>query len=72
MQTTKKTTTTTDNSADSSPFLKGEVMAIAPRGIHKDTCKKYSYEIGENEKGQTVHIANYKDSNGKIVGQKIR
>ena len=65
MQTTKKTT-------NNHSFLKGEVMPIAPRGIHKDTCKKYSYEVGANEKGETVHIANYKDSNGKIVGQKIR
>lgn len=65
-------TNATKKPTNNTNFLKGQVLPIAPRGIHKDTCKKYSYEIGENEKGEIVHIANYKDSNGKVVGQKIR
>tara|TARA_R100001594_G_scaffold148645_2_gene204327 strand:- start:717 stop:2327 length:1611 start_codon:yes stop_codon:yes gene_type:complete len=64
----KKPTTT----ANSIPFIMGEVLPIAPRGIHLDTCLKYCYEVGENEKGEPVHCANYKDDDGRIIGQKIR
>lgn len=53
-------------------YLKGEASPLPARGIHLDTCKKYNYKVGKNEKGQWVHIANYIDDDGKIIGQKIR
>ena len=52
--------------------LKGEASPLPARGIHLDTCKKYNYKVGKNEKGEWVHIANYIDDDGKVIGQKIR
>ena len=45
--------------------LKGEASPLPARGIHLDTCKKYNYKVGKNEKGEWVHIANYIDDDGK-------
>jgi twinkle protein len=53
-------------------FLKGEAKAIAPRGLHLETCKKYKYHIGVNDFGKTVHIANYYDKDYNLIGQKHR
>tara|TARA_Y100000589_G_scaffold11984_1_gene9816 strand:+ start:24574 stop:26187 length:1614 start_codon:yes stop_codon:yes gene_type:complete len=52
-------------------FLYGDLLPIAPRGIHLDTCKKYGYYVGDY-KGERVHIANYRNFEGELVGQKIR
>ena len=52
-------------------LLKGEVQALKTRGISLDTCKKFSYQIGEH-KGEKVQIANYCNSVGQVVAQKIR
>ena len=52
-------------------FIYGDLLPIAPRGIHLDTCKKYGYYVG-NFRGKTVHIANYRNFDGELVGQKIR
>lgn len=52
-------------------FLYGDLLPIAPRGIHLDTCKKYGYYVGDYN-GQRVHIANYRNFEGELVGQKIR
>jgi len=52
-------------------FIYGDLLPIAPRGIHLDTCKKYGYYVG-NYRGKTVHIANYRNFDGELVGQKIR
>ena len=45
-------------------LLKGEVQALKTRGISLDTCKKFSYQIGEH-KGEKVQIANYCNSVGR-------
>ena len=55
-----------------SEFLFGECLPIAPRGIHLDTCQKYGYYVGDDEYGNRVHIANYRNFEGELVGQKIR
>ena len=52
-------------------FVQGKFMDIAPRGIDKDTCVKYSYQIGELN-GKPCHIANYRNMDGAQVAQKYR
>ena len=57
-----------DNSMD---FVEGNFLALASRGISEDTCRKWDYCIGEVA-GQPVQVANYKDSSGQRIAQKIR
>jgi len=52
-------------------FVQGKFMDITPRGIDKDTCVKYSYQIGELN-GKPCHIANYRNMDGAQVAQKYR
>ena len=51
--------------------VSGRVQAIPNRKLDEATCKHWGYEIGEY-KGKPCHIANYKDSQGRTVAQKIR
>lgn len=48
-----------------------ETYGAAKRGIREDTGLKYNYGIG-TYMGQRVHVANYYDEQGKLVGQKLR
>ena len=52
-------------------FVEGEVVSLNARGITEDTCRKWDYKVGDLG-GQKVQIANYKDSSGSRVCQKIR
>ena len=52
--------------------IKGAFEPIADRGLHVDVCRKYSYYIGDDTYGNEVHIANFRDDSGNILGQKIR
>ena len=52
-------------------FVEGEIANLNARGITEETCRKWDYRIGEDA-GQPVQVANYKDSSGKRVAQKIR
>ena len=52
-------------------FVEGEATNLKARGISLDTCRKWDYCIGDVG-GQPVQIANYKDSSGQRVAQKIR
>ncbi|WP_422048086.1 DnaB-like helicase C-terminal domain-containing protein [Shimia sp.] len=58
-------------SAKSSPLLRGSPQALAKRGITEETCKKWGY-IRAEFNGRNVHVAQYKDENGRVVSQKIR
>ena len=53
-------------------YFGGSAEPISDRGIHLDTCQKFSYHIGEDATGNEVHIANFKDDEGNVIGQKIR
>lgn len=53
------------------PLLQGTYADIPKRGLREETLRKFGYQLGEY-KGSPCHIANYRDSSGKIVGQKIR
>jgi twinkle protein len=52
-------------------FVHGSVTALNKRGISRETCALWGYEIADY-KGQKVQVANYKDANGEVVFQKIR
>ena len=44
---------------------------LAKRGIHEDTCRKFSYAVGEYQ-GKKVQVANYRSPEGDVVAQKLR
>lgn len=56
--------------SDFTPLI-GEPRALPKRKLTVDTCKMWGYQVGEMN-GQPVQIANYKDTKGHIVAQKIR
>lgn len=68
------------------PKIVGEYTALTARGISEDVCKRFHYQVGTVPKdypchpespiaamkGKTVHIENYYDDDGNLVGQKLR
>jgi len=52
-------------------LIQGQVAALPARSISEATCRKFDYQIGQN-KGRAVQIANYRNSFGEVVAQKIR
>lgn len=55
-----------------SQFIKGFFTDIKTRGISKATCEFFGYEIGKNEFGEYLQIANHYDQHGEVIGQKYR
>ena len=51
-------------------FLKGQYQDLPNRKISSETCRKFSYSIGEYQ-GVRAHIANF-IREGQVVGQKLR
>lgn len=54
------------------PWLKGACKDISIRKITKSTCEQFNYEVGVSKSGTHVHIANYLDSKGRKIAQKLR
>jgi twinkle protein len=54
-----------------SDMLRGEPRDLAKRGIRQTTCEKFGYWVGQDAKGNTVQIANYRP-NGQTIAQKVR
>lgn len=52
-------------------FLTGTPRGLDARGLRKETCEFWKYEIGEDDNGKPLHIANYFKANKKVA-QKIR
>ena len=52
-------------------FIHGEIQHLSKRKITEDTCRKWDYQVGDYN-GRKVQIANYKDSTGSVVAQKLR
>lgn len=48
-----------------------EVAPLLKRKITEETCQKWGYGVGTLD-GKRVQVANYRDSSGKVVAQKIR
>lgn len=49
-----------------------EEYGIPKRNITDETCKKWGYGYGHDEKGKKVHVANFCDPEGLVVAQKLR
>ena len=49
----------------------GSFQNLTARGISKETCELYNYQIGEY-KGEPCQIANLYDNKGQVIAQKIR
>jgi twinkle protein len=56
----------------SAEFIKGDFMAVTARSLSEATCRKYGYSIGTDKSGRKCQIADYRDSDGIIVAQKLR
>lgn len=52
-------------------MIHGEYQDLVKRNIPESICRKYGYTVGEN-RSKACQIADYKDSTGKLVGQKLR
>lgn len=50
----------------------GRYEALMARKIDEATCRKHGYWVGRNRDGQMVQVADYRDSTGQLIGQKIR
>jgi len=53
-------------------LLNGESVSLKSRGITQDTTTKFSYLVAKDKKKITVQVANYANSKGKVVAQKLR
>lgn len=56
----------------STKLYTGTYRALNSRRISENTCLKYKYQVGEDNHGNPIQIANYFDESKKLVGQKIR
>lgn len=52
-------------------LIQGEFKALGTRKISAATCEKFGYSIGSYQ-GRPCHIANYYNSAGALVAQKLR
>lgn len=55
-----------------SSLIRGEFRELGKRGITEETCRKFGYRVGTNRDGKPVQIADYCDSTGVPVAQKLR
>ena len=55
------------NQAKQKSLLKGEPKALEARGLTEADCAKFAYWVGKNAKGETVQIANYRDTSGCLL-----
>jgi twinkle protein len=53
-------------------FLRGHSPELTKRGIKKETTEHWKYEVGEDEYGNRVQIANYFDDRRRLTSQKLR
>lgn len=63
--------TVTQPAKVNSGLLPGTYAALSARGITEETCRKFDYQIGTDNK-RPVQIANYRDESGQVSAQKIR
>lgn len=52
-------------------LAQGEYQELPRRGLSEATCRKWGYKVGSFE-GKVCHIAEFKDSAGNTIAQKIR
>ena len=69
---TGQTTVPDEGQTKQKDLLQGEAKALPSRGLTEADCAKFSYWVGLNWKGEQVQIANYRNSQGSVVAQKVR
>jgi twinkle protein len=52
-------------------WAQGEHKALPKRNLNVETCQKWDYQVGDVG-GKLAHIANYRNQNGALIGQKLR
>lgn len=60
-----------DEGGKKGDMLHGSIKPLASRKLTEATCRLFSYQQGKDG-NKPVHMANYLDDNGSVVGQKIR
>lgn len=55
---------------DFNPLI-GDAVPLSKRKLTEQTCVKWGYTVGKYQ-GTAVQIANYRDKNNRVVGQKVR
>ncbi|MAJ57242.1 MAG: hypothetical protein CMI74_04145 [Candidatus Pelagibacter sp.] len=53
-------------------LIDGYYSALPTRGIKEETCRKFDYQITDSYNGRPHQIANYRNSDGQVVAQKLR
>lgn len=53
-------------------LIPGETSALPNRGLMRETCERYGYQVGTLANGTAVHLAPYRDPSGRIIAQKVR
>lgn len=53
-------------------LIHGEYKELKSRGISRETCQAYNYQVGYDINNQPVQIANYCNKDGDIITQKLR
>jgi len=56
---------------EASELLQGDYLGVRSRGLTQETARKFGYRTVEY-RGQPAWAANYRDTNGAIVAQKVR
>ena len=56
---------------EASDLLQGEYLGVRSRGLTQETARKFGYRTVEY-RGQQAWAANYRDTSGAIVAQKVR
>ena len=51
--------------------VRGLVQALPKRKLTAETCKLWDYQVADYN-NQKVQVASYRDTSGKVIGQKIR
>lgn len=53
-------------------MIEGTPTALSKRKISEETCAKFGYLKGSDESGTAVHVAPYYNTEGQLIGQKLR
>jgi len=53
-------------------LIAGYYTTLEVRGISEETCRKFDYQVTDNYKGRPHQIANYRNTEGLVIAQKVR
>ena len=72
LRTTSDTSAADRASKREKGFLKVDFEALPKRGIREETCRKWSYGRADFGDAGRVHVAQFRDSSGSVIAQKVR